>query len=104
MMYPIYGGVLKPQMREDMPLTQVAVILGQLLVEENLALFLEEVEKSTLSQTVKNVIHREFFPGCDINYAVHYMHNHHLREVSQTGFAFDWVLRHKVYREQRMGR
>jgi hypothetical protein len=102
MMYPVYAGVSKPQMRENMPLSQVAVILGQLLAEDTLDRFLEEVKKSTLTQSVKNVIGKEFYQGCSIPHAVKYMHNHHIKEVSQTGFAFDWVLRHKAYRNERM--
>ncbi len=102
MMYPVYAGVSKPQIREDTPLSTVAVILGQLLTEDTLDRFREEAQKSTLAQSVKDVISKEFYQGCNIPEAVRYMHNHHIKEVSQTGFVFGWILRHKALREERM--
>lgn len=84
--------------------TQIAVACAQLLTPEGLDRFHEEVHNSPLDHKVKTFVAKEFHHGCDIDQSVKYMMNYHIPEVRTVGFAFDWVLRNRRLRDQRMGR
>lgn len=104
-LYPISGNPSLPW-REDLSPQQIAVRLGQLLDEKTLDRFKQEAQNSTLTPMVKNFIDKEFHSGSTgstIKKSVKYMMNYHQREISSVGFVFDWVLRHRELRNQRLG-
>ena len=73
--------------------TQVAVLMGQLLTDDSIPRFLEEVEKSAFSKSVKDFIRREFYPNCNIPETIKYMKGYHVSDVRIAGYSFDWVLK-----------
>lgn len=106
-LHPVSGNPFHLPWREDLSPQQIAVRLGQLLDEKNLNKFKQEVQNSPLAPMVKSFIEKEFHSGSTgsaIKESVKYMMNYHQREISSVGFVFDWVLRNRELRDQRMGR
>jgi hypothetical protein len=104
MIYPDYGNLPRLPWRDGMLPTQIAVSCAQLLTNESLDRFQKECNSSPFDPRVKEFINREFYPGCDISKSVKYMMNYHIDEIRTVGFTFDWVLRNKKFRQERMGR
>lgn len=103
-LHPVSGNPFNLPWREDLSPQQIAVRLGQLLDEKTLDKFKQEVQNSPLAPMVKQFIDKEFQNKHDIKESVRYMMNYHQTEIRSVGFVFDWVLRHRKLRDQRVER